>query len=99
MDASRASGNPTIVHDLISEDESDDNAHLIIHPRVDGVNGVHDLATLDGSEGDENSEDEWDVESLFEDTIEEMGDEHLYEGGELLHNHITTYLLYDPLNI
>lgn len=80
MDASRVPGNPAIVLDLTSDDESDDNAHLTMHPRVNGVNGVHDLAALDGSEGEENSDDEWDAESLFEDTIEEMGDEHLFDG-------------------
>ena len=88
MDASRVPSNPAIVLDLTSDDESDDNAHLTIHPRVNGVNGVHDLAALDGSEGEENTDDEWDVESLFEDTIEEMGDENLFDGGELLR---TTY--------
>ena len=90
MDASRDSAHPTIVHDLTSEDESDDDdAHLTIHPRVNGANGasangVHDLASFDGSESEQNTEDEWDVESLFEDTIEELGDENLFDGGELL---------------
>lgn len=81
MDPSRAPGIPAI--ELPSDDDSSDDAHLVMHPRVNGVNGVHDLDALDASEGDENSEDGWDeVESLFEDTIEEMGDEHLFDGGE-----------------
>ena len=93
MEAARlGSGQPTIklpsmnVVDL-SEDESEvdvDNALLTAHPRVNGVNGVPDLDALDGSEDEEqySDNDEWEVESLFEDTIEEMGDEHLFDGGE-----------------
>jgi NAD-dependent histone deacetylase SIR2 len=82
MDPSLPNGIPTI--ELVSESDSDDlDAHLVMHPRVNGVNGVHDLDALD-TEGDE-SEDGWDdIESLFEDTIEEMGDEHLFDGGESL---------------
>ena len=90
MDATRlGSGQPTIkvsdmnVHDLTSEDESDvEDALLTIHPRVNGVNGAQTLDALDASEDEEDSNDGWDVESLFEDTIEEMGDEHLFDGGE-----------------
>ena len=93
MEATRlGSGQPTIrlpsmnVVDF-SEDESDvdvDNALLTVHPRVNGVNGAPDLDALDDSEDEEqySDNDEWEVESLFEDTIEEMGDEHLFDGGE-----------------
>jgi hypothetical protein len=90
MDATRlGSGHPAIkvpdmnIQDLTSEDESDiDDALLTVDPRVNGVNGVHDLDALDASEDDEDSDDGWDAESLFEDTIEEMGDENLFDGGE-----------------
>ena len=90
MEAPRlGSGQPTIkvpdmnVHDLTSEDESDvDDALLTVHPRVNGVNGPQALDALDASEGEDDSSDGWDVESIFEDTIEEMGDEHLFNGGE-----------------
>lgn len=79
MDPSRPTGIPAI--ELTSEsDSSDVDADLVIHPRVNGVNDIHDLDALES----DGSEDSWDdVESLFEDTIEEMGDEHLFDGGEL----------------
>jgi hypothetical protein len=67
----------------ISDDESEVDAILTVHPRVNGINGTHDLDALDGSEAEYDSEDEWDNESLMHDTIEEMGDEHLFEGGLL----------------
>lgn len=92
MDASRlGSGPPTTkvpdlkVQELSSEEESDiENALLAaVHPRVNGANGVHDLDALDDSGVGEDSQDGWDdADSLFEDTIEEMGDEHLFDGGE-----------------
>lgn len=35
---------------------------------------------LDG-DADDNSNDEWEMDSVIEDTLEEMGDEVLFEGG------------------
>jgi NAD-dependent histone deacetylase SIR2 len=91
MDAARlGSGQPTIkgpsvnIVDLSSEDESDLEDALITHPRVNRPNGANGLDAPDASEDeDEDSENEdWEIESLFEDTLEEMGDEHLFDGGE-----------------
>jgi hypothetical protein len=68
-----------------SDEESDiENALLAVHPRVNGVNGAQELNALDESEEEEQESDDdgWDAESLFEDAIEEMGDEHLFNGGE-----------------
>jgi hypothetical protein len=91
MDATRlGSGQPTVMlPDMnildVSEDESDvDDAHLTLHPRVNGVNGTHDLDALEASEGEYDSDDGWEADSIYEDTIEEMGDEHLFDGGEYL---------------
>lgn len=92
MDAARlGSGQPTIklpdmdVVDLSEEDSDVEDALLTAYPRVNGVNGTPDLDALDAYEGEEQDSDDYsDVESLFEDTIEEMGDEHLFDGGEYL---------------
>ena len=85
---------PEIVQGLSSDEDDSQHTHLAVHPRLNGVNGVHDLDTLEGS-GD--SQDEWDdSESLFEDTIEEMGDEHLFDGGE---QSCLVLQMFDALNI
>ena len=74
--------------DLLSDRDSDtEDALLASEPRVNGVNGVNGLPPLLDSQDDEdddeiNTEDEWEIDSMYEDTIEEMGDEHLFEGGE-----------------
>jgi hypothetical protein len=83
MDAAGGNPEPPVVNiEDFSSDDSDGDAPLGLHPRVNG-SGLHDLDALDPSEDDEDSNDEWDIESLLEDTIEEMGDEHLFaEGGK-----------------
>jgi NAD-dependent histone deacetylase SIR2 len=73
------------VVNLDSDDDSDLNDALLMAQRVNGVNG---LDALDGSEsqvsvGDSEGEnEEWEIDSLFEETIEELGDESLLGGGE-----------------
>jgi hypothetical protein len=92
MDASRLDQEPVPlkapayqVVNLDSDDDSDLNDALLMAQRVNGVNG---LDALDGSEsqvsvGESDGEnEEWEIDSLFEDTIEELGDESLLGGGE-----------------
>ena len=91
MDPSRvAAGNGVVngskyqVVDLLSDQESDIADGLVSgYPRVN-INELEDLdASEDGltSSIEDEENEEWEVESLFEDTLEEMGDEHLFEGG------------------
>jgi hypothetical protein len=68
----------------LSDNDSENTDALAGVPRVNGVklNGLKDLdATDDGSE-EGSDDDEWDVESVFEETLGEMDDQHLFEGGE-----------------
>ena len=74
---------PVIVHDLSSDDERDDYDDLTVYSHVNGVNSARDITALDGSQDEEGGDDELDVDSLMEDIIEELGDEHLFNGGEL----------------
>jgi NAD-dependent histone deacetylase SIR2 len=69
------------VVNLVSEEESDVEDELLGVPRV---NGVDALVGSDEESDDEDDEDngDWEIESIFEDTIEELGDEHLFDGGE-----------------
>lgn len=78
-------GNKFQVVDLLSDQESDIADGLVSrYPRVN----VEGLESLDESEdglsssAEDDDNEEWEVESLFEDTLEEMGDEHLFEGGK-----------------
>ena len=82
------------VVDLASEEDSDIENDLVGLPRV---NGVDALAESEEETGDEDEEDnaDWEIESIFEDTIEELGDEHLFGGGE----HLEYYFIYDALKI
>jgi NAD-dependent histone deacetylase SIR2 len=75
-----------IVNLVDSDDDSDLADALLIAQRGNGVN-VPGLEVLDasGESGDEEDDDneDWDeVESLFEDTLEELGDESLFDRGE-----------------
>jgi len=80
---------PQTVSLLDSDEDSDDNALLQQAQRVNGVNGVPGLEVLDASDqsGDDEDEDEeedeendrFDLESFFEETLEELGDEQLKE--------------------
>ncbi|KAF4635805.1 hypothetical protein G7Y89_g2284 [Cudoniella acicularis] len=74
------------VRDLSSEEESEIGDALAAVPRVNGV-AIHGLEVLDASEeesadgdGDGDSDDEWEVESIFEDTLGEMDDQQLFDG-------------------
>lgn len=74
------------VLDLVSDDESLIEGETS-YSRVNGV--VLQGGSLDDSEEELEAEEdgengEWEVDSLFEDTLEEMGDEHLFDGGEPL---------------
>jgi NAD-dependent histone deacetylase SIR2 len=74
-----------IVNLVDSDDDSDLADALLIAQRGNGVN-VPGLEVLDasGESGDEEDDDneDWDeVESLFEDTLEELGDESLFDRG------------------
>ncbi|KAI9737314.1 MAG: NAD-dependent histone deacetylase sir2 [Claussenomyces sp. TS43310] len=66
------------VIDLLSDDElAPDSSVIGATNRESEVNDEDDAAESE----DEHGEDEgWEDESLFEDTIEEMGDEHLFHG-------------------
>ncbi|KAE8440895.1 hypothetical protein EG329_006341 [Mollisiaceae sp. DMI_Dod_QoI] len=71
--------------DLDSESDNDIADALVTAQRV-GISGVNELEALDVLEESADEEDAdsttWDeVESLFEDTLEEMGDESLYDAG------------------
>jgi NAD-dependent histone deacetylase SIR2 len=75
-----------IVNLIDSDDDSDLADALLIAQRGNGVN-VPGLEVLDasGESGDEEDEEneDWDeVESIFEDTLEELGDESLFDRGE-----------------
>lgn len=75
-----------VVNLIDSDDDSDLADALLIAQRGSGVNGpgleVLDASGESGEEDDSN--DDWDdeVESLFEDTLEELGDEHLFDRGQ-----------------
>jgi len=75
-----------VVNLIDSDDDSDLADALLIAQRGSGVN-LPGLEVLDasGESGEEDgSNDDWDdeIESVFEDTIEELGDETLFERGE-----------------
>jgi len=75
-----------VVNLIDSDDDSELADALLIAQRGSGVN-VPGLEILDpsGESGEEDgSNDDWDdeIESVFEDTIEELGDETLFEKGE-----------------
>jgi len=77
-----------VVSLIDSGDDSDLNDALLMAQRGNGVN-VPGLEILDASEesGDEHDDDNdsWDgVESIFEDSLEELGDESLFDNGEHL---------------
>jgi hypothetical protein len=89
MDAARlGSGQPTvkgpgvnIVNIPSEDDESDLEDALVADPRANGVKGLDELdASEDEAEGSES--EGWEIDSLFESTLEEMGDENLFHGGE-----------------
>jgi hypothetical protein len=67
----------------LSDNESENTDALAGVPRVNGVklSGLQDLDASDDGTA-EGSDDEWDVESVFEETLGEMDDQHLFEGGE-----------------
>jgi NAD-dependent histone deacetylase SIR2 len=80
-----------VVNLIDSDDDSDLADALLIAQRGSGVN-VPGLEILDAS-GESDEEDgsnaSWDdeVESLFEDTIEELGDESLFDKGQYPETH------------
>lgn len=65
------------VVDLVSDSESEDEPALPHLPHADD-------ALDDEADSVEDADDEgaWETESLFEDTLEEMGDEHLLAGSK-----------------
>jgi hypothetical protein len=80
MDTSRLASGQRLIQTMplelviSSDDESDvEDAP----PRVNGVNGV-DHEDVEGS--DEESEEDWDLDSLIEDAIEELSDDQLLAG-------------------
>lgn len=88
MDVSRLSSGPASVKmpgaQVIDLDSSDSESSIVDalaakRVGVSGVNGI-DLG-VEGS-GDEDEEEDWDeVESMLEETLEEMGDESLFDAG------------------
>jgi hypothetical protein len=79
------------VHQVVkldSDDESEIEDALLGQPRVNGVNGVNGgfealEAPSESADDEDGDNDEWEVESLFEDTLEELGDESLFDGSGL----------------
>ncbi len=77
------------VVNLTSESESDADDDVATHHLstkvAEAVEESQDAVTgLVGTDGeDEDGDEAWESESLFEDTIQEMGDEHLLDGGML----------------
>jgi hypothetical protein len=72
-----------------SDDESETTADALAGvPRVNGVNGLNSVqvkvleASDDGSVEESEDDEEWDIESVFEETLGEMDDQYLFEGGE-----------------
>jgi hypothetical protein len=68
--------------DDLSTGESDLDDAVLPLPRVNGVDPLIDSEEESSADEDDDSNEEWELDSLFEDTLEEMGDEHLLEGGE-----------------
>jgi hypothetical protein len=94
MEATRiGSGQPPVngaamkIEALYQEDDSDSDPDsdsedldldaLVAQPRAQMPSGINEIE-IHTSEGEE---DDWEVDSLFEDAIEELGDEHLFNGG------------------
>lgn len=76
-----------IVNLVDSDDDSDLADALLIAQRGNGVKvpglKLEDLDASESADEDDEDNDQWDeVESIFEDTLEEMGDESLFEKGE-----------------
>ena len=78
-------------HDVLdtSDDESEVTTDALAGvPRVNGVNGLNGVqvkileASDDGSVEESEDDEEWDIESVFEETLGEMDDQYLFEGGE-----------------
>lgn len=77
------------VVDLVSDDEGEETA---LKPRALSEEPEAAGPEDDNNEyetGTDDNEEVWETESLFEDTIQEIGDEILLEGGKLSHGHIT----------
>jgi hypothetical protein len=84
-------GSKQTTHDMDSPEIDDEDdiyglKHPVAHPRVNGVevtvngSGVHhttEHASLEESEEDDDDQDE--INSLFEDALEELGDETLLQ--------------------
>ncbi|RDL41840.1 Uncharacterized protein BP5553_01819 [Venustampulla echinocandica] len=71
-----------------SPEESEIGEALAGVPRVNGVNGVDgsedesgDANSDSGTGGDDDENEEWEIESIFEDTLGEMDDQQLFESG------------------
>ena len=68
---------------LDSDDNSSTNDALLTVQRVNGVNRLEALGDSEQSdEDDEGETGEWELDSRFEDTIEELGDEGLLGNGK-----------------
>ncbi|PQE06486.1 hypothetical protein CJF32_00002367 [Rutstroemia sp. NJR-2017a WRK4] len=93
----RAPAKPPVMNviELDSDSESDPEKTLV--GRGSGGAGVHDHSRVkanehdttratqgdeEESQGQDSEEDDWDVESIFEDTIEEVADDQLLENNE-----------------
>jgi NAD+-dependent protein deacetylase SIR2 len=62
-------------------DEEDVATHDLSARVAEVVEEVEDPVGAGTSTGEDDDDEAWESESLFEDTIQEMGDEHLLEGG------------------
>jgi hypothetical protein len=70
------------IDDLPGEESELDDAVIAALPRVNGVDSLVDSDEGGSGSEDEDSNEEWEMDSLFEDTLEEMGDDMLFKGGE-----------------
>jgi len=75
------------VVDLVSDDEEEQNP---LKPRALSEAPVanHD-EEVEYESGTDNSGEVWETESLFEDALEEIGDDRLLEGGMYITNNIS----------
>lgn len=66
-----------------SEDESSIDRELNAQNGLPRVTVAIDESDLEAAGDEEDAHNDWaDVDSLYEDTLEEMGDEHLFHGGK-----------------
>jgi hypothetical protein len=96
MDLSRLGAGQTSVKqtvrkviDLVSDGEEEKNP---LKPRALSDAPVAKHEEVEYESGTDSSGEVWETESLFEDALEEIGDDRLLEGGMLHHKHNFSYV-------